>query len=63
MKKTYKILFPNMLTIHFIILKGVFKGLGYDVELLTTTDRAIVDEGLKSVHNDTCYPALLVIGQ
>ncbi|MEG0597718.1 MAG: 2-hydroxyacyl-CoA dehydratase, partial [Oscillospiraceae bacterium] len=23
----------------------------------------IVDEGLKYVHNDTCYPALLVIGQ
>ena len=23
----------------------------------------MVDEGLKYVHNDTCYPALLVIGQ
>jgi predicted nucleotide-binding protein (sugar kinase/HSP70/actin superfamily) len=23
----------------------------------------VVDEGLKHVHNDTCYPALLVIGQ
>ncbi len=23
----------------------------------------VVDEGLKNVHNDTCYPALLVIGQ
>ena len=25
--------------------------------------RQVVDEGLRSVHNDTCYPALLVIGQ
>ena len=35
----------------------------YKVELLRTNHRQIVDEGLKSVHNDTCYPALLVIGQ
>ncbi len=63
MRKTYKILLPNMLTLHFRILEGAFRGLGYDVELLTDTDRKIVDEGLKYVHNDTCYPALLVIGQ
>lgn len=31
--------------------------------MLTTNHRGIVDEGLKYVHNDTCYPALLVIGQ
>ena len=33
------------------------------MELLETTHRGIVDEGLKNVHNDSCYPALLVIGQ
>ena len=33
------------------------------MKLLTTTGRRIVDEGLRYVHNDTCYPALLVIGQ
>ena len=31
--------------------------------MLTSNHRGIVDEGLKYVHNDTCYPALLVIGQ
>ena len=32
--------------------------------MLTQCQRqAVVDEGLKYVHNDTCYPALLVIGQ
>ncbi|MFQ9918257.1 MAG: hypothetical protein ACLRWQ_19575 [Flavonifractor plautii] len=31
--------------------------------MLTSNHRGIIDEGLKYVHNDTCYPALLVIGQ
>ena len=30
---------------------------------LTTTGPSVVEQGLKYVHNDTCYPALLVIGQ
>ena len=33
------------------------------MELLRNDTRAVVDEGLKNVHNDACYPALLVIGQ
>jgi predicted nucleotide-binding protein (sugar kinase/HSP70/actin superfamily) len=42
---------------------SVFRQHGYSIELLQTASRAVVDEGLKHVHNDTCYPALLVIGQ
>lgn len=63
MKETYTILAPMMLPIHFQLLVNVFKHAGYNVELLQTKGRSIVDEGLKTVHNDTCYPALLVIGQ
>ncbi len=63
MKKTHKILVPNMLPIHFRLIINVFKHYGYDMELLTTDSRNVIDEGLKNVHNDTCYPALLVIGQ
>lgn len=63
MKKTYKILFPNMLETHFRILQRVFKSYGFDIELLTNTDQSVIDEGLKYVHNDTCYPATLTIGQ
>lgn len=63
MKKDYTILLPNMATIHFEIVQSMLKSMGYHTELLTTTDRGIVDEGLKHVHNDTCYPALLSIGQ
>lgn len=63
MKKTHKILIPNMLSIHFQLFADILKSEGYDVELLTSTHHAIVEEGVKNVHNDTCYPALLVIGQ
>ena len=59
----YTILAPNMLDIHFSLLINVFGQYGYKVELLKNDGRTVVDEGLKLVHNDTCYPALLVIGQ
>ena len=63
MKKDYTILTPNMAPIHFELVKNVLQSFGYHVELLRTSGREIVDEGLKYVHNDTCYPALLSIGQ
>ncbi len=61
--RDYTILAPNMADIHFSILMDVLREYGYNVELLKNDGRAVVDEGLKYVHNDTCYPALLVIGQ
>jgi predicted nucleotide-binding protein (sugar kinase/HSP70/actin superfamily) len=63
MKREYTILFPMMLPLHFKMLERIFNKHGYKTELLSTTGRKIVDEGLRNVHNDTCYPALLVIGQ
>ena len=63
MKKSYTILVPNMAAIHFEIIKNVLAGCGYHVELLHNQGPDVVQEGLKYVHNDTCYPALLVIGQ
>lgn len=63
MKRTNKILFPNMIDIHFKILRNVMESYGYNIDLLTNTDQGVIEEGLKYVHNDTCYPALLTIGQ
>ena len=63
MKKTHTILIPMMLPIHFQILISVFGQYGYKCEIMTNESREVVDEGLKNVHNDTCYPALLCIGQ
>ena len=63
MKEEYTILIPMMLPYHFTLMRNSLELDGYKVELLTTTRRNIVDEGLKNVHNDSCYPALLVVGQ
>ena len=63
MKATHTILVPDMLPIHFSLILSVFRQYGYKMELLKTSTKNVIDEGLKNVHNDTCYPALLVIGQ
>ncbi len=63
MKKTHTILVPNMLPIHFHLLIKVLAQFGYHMELLESTSKTVVEEGLRNVHNDTCYPALLVVGQ
>ncbi|MDR0914239.1 MAG: 2-hydroxyacyl-CoA dehydratase [Oscillospiraceae bacterium] len=63
MKKEYTILFPMMAPIHFKLLRNVFTHYGYNAVLLDTDGPEIAQTGLKYVHNDTCYPALLVIGQ
>ena len=63
MRKAYKILVPNMLPVHFKLFEKVLQKAGYDIEVLTNSSHRVVEEGLKYVHNDTCYPALLVIGQ
>ena len=63
MKKEYKILIPDMLPIHFGMLCKYFNTHGYDMELLTDQSQDVIATGLKYVHNDTCYPALLVVGQ
>lgn len=36
---------------------------GYHMELLESSSRTVVEEGLKNVHNVPGYPALLVVGQ
>lgn len=63
MKKDYTILVPNMLPMHFELICKVFRKDGYKVDVLTSTGSDIAETGLKYVHNDTCYPAILVIGQ
>ena len=63
MKREYTLLIPQMLPVHFGMMAEVLRREGYKCEMLTTNHRGIVDTGLKYVHNDTCYPALLVIGQ
>ncbi len=63
MRKTHTILIPSMLDIHMALFENALRGSGYKVEVLKNVGPSVVENGLKYVHNDTCYPALLVIGQ
>ena len=63
MKATHTILVPTMLPIHFKMMVEILRQHGYKAELLENDGRSVINQGLRNVHNDTCYPALLVIGQ
>lgn len=67
MRKTYTILMPTMLPRHFRIVSRVFVRYGYNTEPLEIglhgDSRKVIDAGLKYVHNDACYPAILIVGQ
>ncbi len=63
MKATHTILVPDMLPWHFDLLVEVMRREGYRVDVLKNEGREVIDEGLKHVHNDACFPALCVIGQ
>ncbi|WP_312652988.1 acyl-CoA dehydratase activase-related protein [Proteiniclasticum sp.] len=63
MKKTHTLLCPQMSPIHFRFLEAALRYSGYHVVILPDTDFKAVDEGLKYVNNDACYPSILVVGQ
>ncbi len=63
MHRDYTILVPNMLPVQLGLVCRLMRNFGYNMELLHTSGPNIAEQGLRNVHNDTCYPALLVIGQ
>ncbi len=63
MRSEYAILAPQMSPIHFSILERAFRLSGYRLEVLPESGKAALDAGLRAVHNDACYPSILVVGQ
>lgn len=63
MKAKHTILIPQMAPIHFQFLETAMDIEGYNVELLPSVDVKAIDEGLKVVHNDACYPTIITVGQ
>ena len=63
MKREYTVLVPDMLPIHFKIMRNIFLNEGYKMALLDNSGERVKQLGLKYTHNDICYPALLVTGQ
>lgn len=63
MRKKHTILCPQMSPIHFDVLEVAVNAAGYNVEILPASDPGAIEEGLKYVNNDACYPSIIVIGQ
>ena len=63
MRKKHTILCPQMSPVHFQFIQEAFNSSGYNLEILPSVDTEAVDEGLKYVNNDACYPSIIVVGQ
>ncbi|MBR4860722.1 MAG: 2-hydroxyacyl-CoA dehydratase [Firmicutes bacterium] len=63
MRDEYTLLIPQMSPIHFRYLEVALKACGYRAVVLPTVDKHAVDEGLKYVNNDACYPTLVTLGK
>ncbi|MBK5262319.1 MAG: 2-hydroxyacyl-CoA dehydratase, partial [Peptostreptococcaceae bacterium] len=63
MKKEYTILLPQLSPIHFQFLQIALSNSGYKVALLPSVDKNAIDEGLKYINNDACYPTIITLGQ
>ncbi|MEG0686556.1 MAG: 2-hydroxyacyl-CoA dehydratase, partial [Erysipelotrichales bacterium] len=63
MREEYTILIPQMAPFHFDLLAATMNSFGYKAEVLQNQGPTISYEGNKYVHNDTCVPAIYVIGQ
>ncbi|HEY4544126.1 MAG TPA: acyl-CoA dehydratase activase-related protein, partial [Tissierellaceae bacterium] len=62
-RKNHTILMPQMAPIQFKLIERVLETCGYDLVVLGGDTKDSVDEGLKYVNNDACYPSIIVIGQ
>ncbi len=63
MRKEYTLFAPQMAPYHFEFFEDILNNAGYNVKVLKNDNHQLIHEGMKYVHNDTCVPALFVIGQ
>ncbi len=61
--KKYTILAPQMSPFHFGFLETALRSSGYDLKVLPEIDDKTIEYGLKYIHNDACYPAIVSLGQ
>ncbi len=63
MKDTHVILTPDIFPTHMELLASVFRMYGYRLEICRDDGKSAIDLGLRSVHNDMCYPVICITGQ
>ena len=63
MKDDYTLLVPQMSPIHFQFVESAMRSQGYRVVMLPSVDKLAVEEGLRYVNNDACFPTIVTLGQ
>ncbi len=63
MKRGYTLLIPQMSPIHFRLIETAVHSEGYKAVLMPSVDKHAVEEGLRYVNNDACYPTIVALGQ
>ncbi|MDD7341250.1 MAG: 2-hydroxyacyl-CoA dehydratase [Candidatus Faecousia sp.] len=63
MKAEYTIIAPDIFPTHMKLLEAVFRLYGYNVVIAKYEGQAVINTGLKYLHNDVCYPAICMLGQ
>lgn len=61
-REKYDLFLPTMLDGHYPLLKYMFWSKTYR-PILLDCENGIVDEGLKYINNDMCFPVILISGQ
>ena len=57
------ILVPQMSPIHFELIEKAINLSDINMKVIKDNDRDVIEEGLKYVNNDACYPAIITVGQ
>ncbi|GMO51664.1 MAG: acyl-CoA dehydratase activase-related protein [Candidatus Endomicrobiellum trichonymphae] len=63
MKDSHTILCPQLSPVHFRLAGSVMRNYGIKLEVLPEVNKADIEEGLRYVNNDACYPTIVVVGQ
>lgn len=63
MRSTHTIIIGHVAPFHSRLMEATFRTCGYKTATLPPIERADVEEGLRLVNNDACYPAILTVGQ
>ena len=59
----HTLLAPQMAPVQFQFIERAMQDSGLNIVILNNNSSEIIDEGLRYVNNDACYPAIIVIGQ
>jgi predicted CoA-substrate-specific enzyme activase len=57
------VLCPQMSPIHFSLIEIAFNKHRLKLKVLSEVSQKDIEEGLRYVNNDVCYPAIIIIGQ